>query len=168
MTRLTKEQHERIVNLQPYLRRRADWLHHTKFPTVPVDEIIAEANLAILERAAQEPDFLDQNDSYVTTHGLWRAKDACVRELTYEPLTLLDDENAGLADTLTAPEIDLDLTAAVHQALSQLDDTARQVAVMLAQGYRKSDIADQLGIRKQSIGWHVTKVRRALAGVAAA
>jgi len=166
MTRLSKEQQDRIVELQSYLRRRAAWLHYTKFPTVPVDEIIAEANLAILERAADDPDFLNQSNSYVTNHGLWRAGDAHRRVLRYEPDTLLDDEDTGLADTLPAPEADLDLSVAVREALAKLDDTARTVAIMLTQGYKKAEIARHLGIKKQSISWHCRKIEQALVGVA--
>ena len=155
MTRLTAAQNARIVELQPYLARRAGWLHHTHLPVVPEDEIVAVANLAIAERAAREPAFLDQTPSYVTTHGLWRAQSA----YRSPPATTDLDLSA-----IPAPVADLDLSAAISQALDTLDDTARTVAAMLAQGYRKAEVARHLGMKKQSIYHHLDKIQVALAG----
>lgn len=169
MTRtLTQEQRDRIAGLHPLIRRRAEYTSYRYYQGhIPADDIFQEANLAICQKALADPTFLEQTDSYVVTAGIWAAQEAARRALKHEPPTLLDDDD-GPAGTLTAPEADLDLSLAVREALDRLDDTARTVAAMLMQGYRKSEIADRLGIRKQSIAWHVKKVRRALAGVTAA
>ena len=160
MTRLTAAQNARIVELQPYLARRAGWLHHTHLPGVPEDEIVAVANLAIAERAAREPAFLDQTPSYVTTHGLWRAQSA-YRTAAYRSPPATTDLDLS---AIPAPVADLDLSAAISQALDTLDDTARTIAVMLAQGYRKAEVARHLGMKKQSIYHHLDKIQVALAG----
>jgi DNA-directed RNA polymerase specialized sigma24 family protein len=169
MTRtLTQAQRDRIAGLHPLIRRRAEYTSYRHYQgRAPAEDIFQEANLAICQKALADPTFLEQTDSYVATAGIWAAQDASGRALKYEPPTLLDDDT-GLADTIAAPETDLDLSIAVREALDGLDGTARTVATMLMQGYRKAEIARHVGIERQSIPWHVAKVRRALAGVAAA
>lgn len=166
---LTQAQRDRIAELRPLIRRKAEFTsyHHYR-GHVPADDLFQEASLAICQKALDDPTFLEQQDSYVVTAGMWAAQDSAKRALRYEPPTLLDDDDNGLADALVAPQADLDLQVAVCEALSRLDGSTRTVAAMLMEGHRKSDIARHMGIRKQSISWHVAKVRRALAGVAAA
>jgi DNA-directed RNA polymerase specialized sigma24 family protein len=162
----------RLVGLQPRLRAAIV----AKCGRQDLDDLLQEANVALLERAAADPEFLLQTDGYVVNWGVWRAQDANCRRYTYEgfaplfPETGEDDDEAVASGAqlaaIPAPALDPDAAIAVRDALAGVTGKTRAVADGLLAGLRRKDIAEALGITSQSVGWHYSKLRRALAAAA--
>lgn len=172
---MTPEQTAKLEALQPRLERAAIGISNRSAHTIPADDIVQEANLAIIERAMTDPTFMDQTPSYIMQHGLWKARDQYRSKGTlgrYDARTVsLDALNADESTDYQFPadavvvDDDLDLSVAVQQAIDTLGDTAKAICIMLANGYKKAEIARALGIQRQSINWHVKKARAALSQI---
>jgi len=170
---LTQEQTTRLHELQPRIAEAARIAHYRWMTDCDIDDIIQEANDAIITKATTDPDFLNQTDSYIVNMGIWRARDAARRERrhtnrTCDPPPPTDgDADDDLLDRFSESGSDLDLRITIQQTLAGLNETTRRVAIMLAQGYRKVEIAQALGMSPQSVGYHTGRARQALTGALA-
>jgi hypothetical protein len=108
------------------------------------DDLVPEAKVSIIERADADPP--------TSFAPACRAGDALRRELVHHkhatPLEEADERPADGPDPLEA--------IAVRQT----------IAAGPAAGRRRKEIAEDLGIRSQSLTWHYGKLRQALVGAA--
>ena len=151
---MTPHQYEALIRLQPRLR----YAVVARFGPHDADDLVQEANVAIIERANADPSYLVQQPAYLVRAGLWRAADALRRETAYL------NRIAPLEFAEQPDELDLLEILAVREALAGLGERQRAIAVSLAAGRRKAEIAADLGIKRQSIYHHLAKIQVALAG----
>jgi len=154
-----------LESLTPRIRGAAHSIAR-QYNTDPND-VEQEMILAILERYAAEPEFLDQTAAYVVNFGAWRARNALKREAVQdsrclEDTPLSDDPDAPtildfVATTNPWPQVDLRLC--IEQAMAGLDETNQQIASGLAAGYTPREIGPAIGVsyrtvynRKEQIG----------------
>lgn len=170
---LTASQNDRITSLQDQLRKIAYSIAYSHY-RADVDEmaqdLIAEMNLYIAERAAQDPTYLDQEDNYVTRAAGWHARDYARRERYGRNLQpqLMDAETEDgvlFAETLAGDETDNDLVIAIQEALAELGEIAAQVAQMILEGYRNKDIAEALNVKPPTVYWYRKQIAEVLAPI---
>jgi RNA polymerase sigma factor (sigma-70 family) len=163
-----------IISLQPRIRRVAYSLAAEYNWAETPDEWQQVMNLAILERAATDRNFMLQQPAYLITHAAYRARDHYRSTFSAKKLGLnnvaasLDAENpdgTDLAETLADDELDAEMTIAVRDAIATLTGRARKVAELLLAGMQRKDIAASFGIRSQSLSEDLAKVRAALTPV---
>ena len=116
------------------------------------DDVEQDIVLAILERYAGEPGFLQQTDAYIVNFGAWRARDMLGRqtrqhnrEIEDEPLG--DDDGATVLEMVEVdswPEVEMGM--AIRQALAGMDEQDRQICNGLAGGYSTREIAPAVGV----------------------
>jgi len=172
---LTPSQREKIVNLQSYAERIAGNLHHTHWRQVPAEDIAQEMLLYIGERAETDPDFLEQTPGYVSRAAAWHARHFCrdhfTRHLHGERIskdvsleTEIDDE-LPVDEVYPAPAPDRDIALDVHEALAGLDEAARRVAEMRLAGWRRCDIAAEMGTSSQNLSQYYRRIEATLAPI---
>ena len=136
------------------------------------DDIEQEIVLAILERYAEAPDFLDHTPAYIVNHGAWRARDVLRRQLAHHELPAADlreedaepDKAALFADD-PWPAVSLGL--AIEHALAPLSEQNRRIAHGLAAGYNPRQIGPKVGLSFRTVYTRIQgPLREALAGVA--
>jgi len=124
------------------------------------DDVEQEIVLAILERYAENPDFLNQTPAYVVNHGAWRARDALRREAVQSSRCLEDapvgDDPDGptLLDLAAAtnPWPEVELRVAVEQVLARaLDRQSRRIALSLAMKCEIREIAEALRVAPNTV-----------------
>lgn len=159
-----KKQTARIIELQDDLSKMAAWLHHNEMPDMEPDDLAQEMNLAILEKAQQDPDFLLAKKSYIINFAIWRAKDAARknrrRYTNHLAETDPDDDDPA---SFIAPDLDLDYSITIRQILDTLGEKTRSIALLLAQGYKKTEIAGMMKVTPQAIGYHVRQAQATFA-----
>jgi len=121
------------------------------------DDLVQDANVAIIERADRDPTYLVTSPAYIVQLGIWRAGDTVRREAAYFRAV------APVELAKAQVETDFVTIATVAQALETVGGRTRLVADGLAGGMRETDIAVELGTRPQAITYHKRKLRRALA-----
>ena len=156
--------------LQKYLERIAWKLHHMTGQTIDGEDILSEMNLHICERAAADPTFLDQAPGYISKAAAWHARSWLRRQLHGQGLELniLDSETEDgqlKSELFAAKSQDNDLTIAVHDTLDTLEGRLRQIGELLMEGYRKSEIADELGMSRANVSYYVRLLRQEFAGL---
>lgn len=151
---MTPHQYQALIRLQSRLR----YAIISKFGPQHADDLVQEANVSIIERANQDPTFLVQQPAYIVRRGLWRAGDALRRELNHQKRAVPLEEDLELE----SEELDLLDAIAVREAVEGLNAKQRDVAERLAIGLRRKEIADDIGIKPQSLTWHYGKLRRIL------
>lgn len=127
------------------------------------DDVEQDMCLAILERFAEEPEFLDQKNAYIVNYGAWKASDALKLERRHNGRNTAtyteerdEDRNSALSsnpwmavdERLTAGA---DVTTLVRQVLAELDPTDRAIAEALMQGRKPSRIGPDVGCCKRSV-----------------
>jgi len=175
---LTASQKDKIVDLTDYIDRIAGNLHHTHWQQVPVEDIAQEMVLYIAERVEADPAFLNQSPGYVTKAAAWAARHWCrdrfTRYLHGErvgkdvSLETEADNELPADEVYAAPEVDGDIAIDVHEALAGLDEAARRVAEMRLAGWRRCDIAAEMGTSSQNLQQFYRRIETALAPIAAA
>ena len=160
-------------SLQNYLERIAWNIHHKNYPMIDGEDILAQMNLALIERAESDPTFLDQQPGYISRAAAWAARTWCRRELYGQKLqpNILDDETEDgqlVAEKFAADDQDLDLSVSVRATLERLDDKLQIVAQMLMQGFKKKEIAEALDVTPSSVSYYVNQLRSSFAPVHAA
>jgi len=129
-------------------------------------------NLFLAEQAETNPSFLDQKPGYISKKAAWVATDwARTRARHSNYHESMDVETSD--DTVTAEyraELgeempDVPTVVAVREALAGLDERAQDIAGMMLQGYKRKEIADELGIRSQSLSGPLARIKEALAPV---
>ena len=164
---------DRIFALMPRIDRRAVIL--SRRHDLDLDDIRSEMLLAILERAHEEPDFLAQTDSYIVQYGEWKALHVAERQHTYERYCPLFPEDAdelipqhtpSPEQAIIAAELAEERAArsqAVREVVSNLTGSIRTVAEGLMTGRRRKDIAQDLGVRAQTLSHYYRRLAVALA-----
>jgi len=163
-----------ITSLQPRIRRVSYSLAaEYKWAETP-DELAQIMNLAILERAKTDRNFMLQTPAYVINHAAYRARDYYRKTFSAKKSGLntitmdLDAENpdgTDLAETLADDGPDQELAIAVRDAIGTLTGRAGAIAKMMLQGMQRKDIAASFGIRSQSLSEDLARVKSALAPV---
>lgn len=151
---MTPEQHLALIRLQPGLRRA---ITH-RFGSSMTDDLVNDANVAIIERAKRDRTFLVAKPAYVVRLGVWRAGDAARKEWSYLNFTVLGEPH----ERGTLPEQDYILSISVEQALAGVGERTRAVATGIADGMGTKDVAGMLDVMPQAVTYHKGKIRRAL------
>jgi len=128
-----------------------------------VDDVQSEVTLAILERYAREPEFLEQSDSYVVSYGAWRARDVLKRECalyvnrTVEGDAPATDDGDATVLELQADDVwaDVEFSFAVEQALAGLSEDDATIARLYAGGWNAQEIADEVGCSRRTVYNHL-------------
>lgn len=163
-----------ITSLQPRIRKVAYRLAADYNWAETPDEFTQIMNLAILERAETDREFMLQRPAYIVTHAVYRARDWYRSTFSAKKRGLnnvaasLDAENedgTDLAETLADDEPDAELAIAVRDAIATLTGRAGAIAKMMLQGMQRKDIAASFGIRSQSLTADLARVRSVLAPV---
>jgi DNA-directed RNA polymerase specialized sigma24 family protein len=177
---LTKAQQDRIQSLDAYLRRIAGNLVNTHYPGQEVDELHQIMSAFICQQVHDDPAFLHNTDTYITRRAAWWCRDllrsADKRGPCYgdhRRAYSLDQNLPGTdgltyGDTHAATAADLDIAIAVRQALSTLPQKRQQIAQMLMDGWKQTEIAQLFGVKKQAVSYDVRQIKLALAPVYAA
>jgi DNA-directed RNA polymerase specialized sigma24 family protein len=174
MLSLSQTQRVKFADLQSYLERIAHNLVRNYYPNLDPDDLLSEMNLYILERAARDPSFLEQRPGFVSRAAAWAARNSANpkrhagnygRDREAYILDAENDDGTDPAEVFAAELTDHDLAIAVREALSSLEGTTRQVAGLLLTGLKGAQAARELGISRQSVQYHKTLVREALAPV---
>jgi len=135
------------------------------------EDVQSEITLAILERYAEEPEFLEQTDAYIVNHGAWRARNELNRQFrSYYNRTVDGDAPAtedgdapatedgdALLDLLPASGSweDVELSFEVRDALSSLAERDQQICAMFGGGWTASEIADETDCSRRTIYYRI-------------
>lgn len=171
---MVANQQQRLISLQPYLKRIAHNLSH-KYAGQSADDLLQAMNLAIVERAAKDPTFLDQADGYISQTAGWAARDYCCSHLKgvnhgwHREAFSLDEENPDGFDNdeLFADEQpDLGLALDIRDIVATLTGKTRKVADLMMQGYTGLELAERAGLKSnQAVNYYRGLIRQALAPV---
>lgn len=170
---------EKLLEMQDYLSRIAFSLRCHYADVYSKEDILQEMNTAILERAQEDPTFLDQRPGYISKYAGYIGRDFCKRAFAVKlgwarnEWRSLDEPNRDappLAEdyAMAAPAGDQDIAIMVRDAISTLTGRAREVATMMLAGYKRVDIAKHFGLSSQSLSKDVNQVKAVLAPVYAA
>ena len=167
---LTPDQIETIEELQGYLTRVAHNIVRTSYPWADPDDLLQEMNVYILERAQQDPEFLDQTRSYITRAAAWNGRNAlrgACRERNHTPLEMDGEGDTPAMETRFAENgPDVELSVAVTEALSALGDKALKIAKLIAAGWTGNDLARAAGLTsRKSVTYYRKQIAEALAPV---
>lgn len=168
---ITQAQQDTLQELQAYLKRIASKFAYL-YGVDSSDDILAQMNLAILERGSHDASFLDHPAGYITKYAAWRARDY----LGYESkgnhhgwnreafsLDALDPGDDLIAERIGAADPDVDLALDVQQALSSLSEKTRTVARVLMQGVSGIELYRRSGLSNaQAVNYHRRLIRQAL------
>lgn len=156
-TRLT-ELEEKIAGTAFKIARK----YNRGFRNVEADDLASEMVLAILERAAEQPDFLAQTDAYIVNYGAWKARDWAKRQTTFNARELQDDPVSDDLDGATLLEMieadnwdDTDRGLAIEQAMDDLSEMDQEICAGLASGYSVRDIAPSVGCSVPTVYNHM-------------
>lgn len=174
---MTTRQRAKFETTQLYLKRIAGHLVRTHYPGQEVDELVQVMNLYILERAQKDATFLDQARGFISRSAGWHARNWCSPErkganhgndrMAFS-LDHTDVDGRDMREVLGDDEPDHDLVIAVRQVLAGLDGLTAQIATMMLTGFRVNEIAETLGVTRQTISAHKRRLRSALAPLAGA
>lgn len=153
-----------VESLQNYLTRIACRLGYTY--NWEADDILSEMNLFILEEAARNPVFLDQNPGYITRAAAWHAQNYVRSEVSLGTSARTTASLDDLAETLADETEDIEFSITVEDILSELGEQAARVARLIAAGFKGQELADRAEMSKQSISYYRGQIRTALEGVA--
>lgn len=155
---MTSDQAQQIVKLQAQLIPIAGAIAAQY--DVDFDDLLSEANAAIIERAAHDPSFLAQKENYITRWGAWRARDYARRQCQWQgmqpyqvEIEVTPTDPTDIADTA-------ELADALENLITSLGTQARQVLSLWANGYSVKEIADTLSITPASVCCHKTRIRQ--------
>lgn len=163
---MTSNQEQRIIDLQAALRPIAGKL--ARDYDIDFDDLLSEMNMAIIDRAERDPDFLDQEDNYIARWGGWRARDWGRRECyqrkffqvptTAEIEQIRPDSGDDPADLIEqADRIDT-----LGELIANLGEQTRRVLQLWAGGYKVKEIASELAITAPSVCYHKNQIRQGL------
>jgi len=174
---LTESQTQTLTDLQPYFYGCAKKvLGALSLPLSEKDDVVGHMNMVAVERALEEPTFLEQTKAYVGRYVSWSARDhlkstwfSQYRGRGREEFVLDDEpeENRPMAEALedpTCPGVDsLEIGLFVRDLIKDLPERSYKLALLLAQGYNKTDSARLLGCSPQALNADVKRVKAALA-----
>ncbi len=138
--------------------------------SVDVDDVHQDIVLAILEKFAVEPEFLEQTDSYIVYWGVWKAQEnlramrtRTERDKPLDPVHFAGSSNpyeeivAGLADDPwdeVNANLDLpspDMAAWTQEVVAGLDPQNREICKSHMAGKRARQIGPEVGIHWQTV-----------------
>lgn len=155
---MTSQQRHILIRLQPALRRAII----ARYGPAMADDLVQDANVAIIERANKDPAYLvATGEAYILQLGVWRAGDAARHEWAYLRAVAIGE------DEIEALEVwpDFATTVSIDQALADVKERTRIVALGIAGGMGTTDIAAVLDVQPQGIAYHKRRLREALEGV---
>jgi len=158
-----------LCDNSPLARKLRGAAHNLAFElgTEP-DDMEQEIVLAILERFASDPTFLDNKDAYVVSHGAWKARDAVrmARRRTHaDQAWTYDDEDdedrhaAMATDPWAEVDRELSLPPAyvsnpsefVADVIAGLEENDRQIAKETMGGLSPRQIAPSVGLHWRTV-----------------
>jgi len=165
----------RLDRILPKLGRTAKHQAWAAYGDLEPEDVLQNMALAILEFGEHK----HLGDGYYINRARWSARDHARhariyrRYCTHMPLAIEDDgEAVDYAEFLPDPDTDADpearLLAAERLAAmrARLTPPQRRILDRLLAGYRKSEIAAELGVSRTRISNLLTEMRVALAGFA--
>lgn len=130
-----------------------------------VEDIEQEITLAIMERYVDDPDWIDNGPAYVVNYGAWRAQNWLRHQLWGG---IVEDEVLESGETLLeqapAPSENPIQTIWITTALDSLDEQTRQIANAFAAGYTVREIAQRIGVSRQTVCNRKLNIAVALGG----
>jgi len=174
MSNLTKAQVEKIESLQNYLTRIANNLARNNFPSADPQDLLQMMNETIVTQQAKTPKFLSQSPKFICQRAAWGAQAAYrkyhhinmrkSRPQHFANEIKLDSEENNQAE-LIGTSRDNDTALSVAQALVGLSEKTLEIAQLLADGWKRQDIAKKLGVSRVTVHNHTKKLQKALAGI---
>ena len=126
-------------------------------PIVDEDDLFQEVMVKLLERYHNEPEFLDNNDSYITCYAAWMMKNYVnhERNMYVKHVTDLETEEGEERFTLPSghfpkPESQA-VRSEVHAIAEGMPNQYRVIFDAITQGYGEQEVADILGISKGAL-----------------
>jgi RNA polymerase sigma factor (sigma-70 family) len=137
-------------------------------PHVEEDDLYQEAMLKLYERYHNEPEFLDNNDSYITCYSAWMMKNYLnhERNMYVKHVTDLETEKGEERFTLPSghfpkPESHA-IRSEVHAIAEGMPNQYRVIFDATAQGFNEQEVADMLGLTKTALHWRKQHMVRTL------
>lgn len=100
----TPDPAEVLASLDKTIRGTAyNWARKTPDGALDTEDFAQEIRAAILQKAEQDPNFLEQEPSYIVAHGAWRAMDEARHQLCYNAPAdeaEFEDRVRGVADAM--------------------------------------------------------------------
>ena len=152
-----------LDDLLPELKKRAAWLAAAN-PEADEEDVCNDMILAIMEKAADDPEFMNQKPAFVLQFATWYAKNQANRARIYQ--ARLETEGDQDENRETILETIEDLTSAnpeqaviIRQTLRELQEeviakfTGNKQAIirLMAQGYSRVEISNELNISKAAV-----------------
>lgn len=169
---LTRSQKTTIVSLQSYLTRIAHHMVRTHWTQADPDDVLAQMNLHIAEKAEEDPSFLEQSPGYITKAAAWEARHWLRHTFTRYlhggrtsaglPLETDDKDERPADEVYASAAPDSDIAIDVRTALAGLDEVSLQIAQLKMAGMQRKEIAVQLGTSSQNLSRHLHKIEAAL------
>ena len=133
-----------------------------RFPHVDVDDLHSELVLATLELLCEKPHIAERGPGYVLVAARWRVfnQHRYDRQFVLPHDGQLYSEEYDELFSRCGPDASLQI--AVEQIVGQLSRQLQKIFWMLLAGYRKSEIANDLGLGRSTITYHVKRLRTAL------
>jgi len=129
---------------------------------VEEDDCYQEAVLKMLERSRIDPEYLNQNDSYITWYGIWMVKNYInhQRNLFYKKITEEDDLDLGEPDfhlrVNHAPKPENEtVKLEVHLLAEGMPDGYKCIFENIVEGYSSEEI-----MKKMKIGGRTLRKRK--------
>lgn len=157
-----------LERLLPDLRAAARYRVRELDGELDADDLLQNMALVLLEKGFNPA----YGAGYYLRLASWRARDCCQAARTYRAYvvhmpTLVDrdGETMDLAELMSAPDASPEDQFIAAERLADLQsrltpEQARIVSLLLA-GYRKSEIADQLGVSRARVSQHIAGLRKA-------
>lgn len=171
---MVTSQQQRLISLQPYLKRIAHNLSY-QYAGQSADDLLQAMNLYILESTEKDPSFLDQTDGYISRNAAWAARGYTrsdhkgINHGWHREAFSLDQENDnGIdnAERFADEQPDGDLAMDIRDVLETLTGKTRKVADLMMEGYRGEELAKRAGLRSnQAVYYYRGLIRRALDSV---
>lgn len=172
-TNFSTKLEETITNLTPRLQRKAR-KYAASAPGQDADDIYQEMMLSLIERANEEPEFLDQTEAYITNHCEWTGgRHVATKSRIYskyveaEPETTNDEGEAIdwvetlIFDNGNNPERQLlrkEQTAKLQEAIKTLGQDNQMVVKMLFEGRKQKEIAAAMHITPAAVSQRKTYI----------
>lgn len=169
--RILAETNPKLSHLLPIINQMG-W-RYARPTGLDADEVANEIVLAILERQAKDPNFMNQTDSYILHAGryaAWRQMDRNSTDAKYVADGDFDlmteeipDDELGIEEMLTRAEEAITLALAIEQ----LSDRERSVVTLAAAGITTGEMAQTFECSPAAISGYKSRAVRKLTGALA-
>ena len=143
---------ERMKEIDSKIRAYARFFAFKAQNILEADDLVQTAYLSLFERFTKEPEFIGQNNSYISCYAAWMMKNALNHESALYSRRVTDlnpefSEVPYLQASLPRPEPEA-VRSEVRDIASQLPEEYQAVYTRLVEGYDLEEIGDVLGISK--------------------